>query len=147
MFSQTWGGGGGGVIYSLRKISFFMVSSDLKYKLMRHVTFNPLLFWITPGLISCIFIEIQCIYFLFSVVHFFQGTSVFITYLFEHYQLWMMIVKPKWSSLQKHQNCVCSTLKSATIIILIYVCLYQLWVPKWQVLANRLSLAFAAHFK
>ncbi len=38
-------------------ISFFMVSSsDLKYKLMRHVTFNPLLFWIAPGLISCIFI-------------------------------------------------------------------------------------------
>ncbi len=92
--------------------------------------------------------EIQCIYFLFSVVHFFQGTSVFITcYLFEHYQLWMMIVKPKGSSLQKHQNCVCSTLKSATVIILIYVCLYQLWVPKWQVLANRLSLAFAAHFQ
>ncbi len=38
-------------------ISFFMVSSsDLKYKLMRHVTFNPILFWIAPGLISCIFI-------------------------------------------------------------------------------------------
>ncbi len=38
-------------------ISFFMVSSsDLKYKLMRHVTFNPLLFWIAPGLISCILI-------------------------------------------------------------------------------------------
>ncbi len=32
-------------------------SSDLKYKLMRHVTFNPLLFWIAPGLISCIFIS------------------------------------------------------------------------------------------
>ncbi len=41
---------------SLRKISFFMVSSDLKFKLMRHVTFNPILFWIAPGLISCIFI-------------------------------------------------------------------------------------------
>ncbi len=38
-------------------ISFFIVSSsDLKYKLMRHVTLNPLLFWISPGLISCIFI-------------------------------------------------------------------------------------------
>ncbi len=35
-------------------ISFFMVSSsNLKYKLIRHVTFNPLLFWIAPGLISC----------------------------------------------------------------------------------------------
>ncbi len=44
---------------SLRKmvagVKFFMVSSsNLKYKLMRHVTFNPLLFWIAPGLISCI---------------------------------------------------------------------------------------------
>ncbi len=47
-------------------ISFFMVSSsDLKYKLMRHVTFNPLLFWIALGL-----------------------TLTF--YIFEHYQLWMM---------------------------------------------------------
>ncbi len=34
--------------------------------------------------------EIQLLFF-FSVVHFFQGTSVSITfYLFEHYQLWMM---------------------------------------------------------
>ncbi len=53
IFPQTEGGG-------TRKmaagISFFMVSSsDFKYKLMRHVTFNPLLFWIASGLISCIF--------------------------------------------------------------------------------------------
>ncbi len=70
-------------------ISFFMVSSsDLKYKLMRHVTFNPLLFWISPGLISCILYEIKK---KFSVVRFYQGTSVSITfYIFEHYQLWMM---------------------------------------------------------
>ncbi len=51
------GGGGGGTRKMSAGISFFMVSSsDLKYKLMRHVTFNPLLFWISPGLISCIFI-------------------------------------------------------------------------------------------
>ncbi len=56
IFPQT-GGGGGGARKMSAGISFFMVSSsDLKYKLMRHVTFNPLLFWIAPGLISCIFI-------------------------------------------------------------------------------------------
>ncbi len=53
IFPQT---GGGGLEKMVAGISFFMVSSDLKYKLMRHVTFNPLLFWISPGLISCIFI-------------------------------------------------------------------------------------------
>ncbi len=56
IFPQT-GGGGGGTRKMSAGISFFMVSSsDLKYKLMRHVTFNPLLIWIAPGLISCIFI-------------------------------------------------------------------------------------------
>ncbi len=56
IFPQTEGGGGGARKMAAG-ISFFMVSSsDLKYKLMRHVTFNPLLFWIAPGLISCIFI-------------------------------------------------------------------------------------------
>ncbi len=55
IFPQT--GGGGGTRKMSAGFSFFMVSSsDLKYKLMRHVTFNPLLFWISPGLISCIFI-------------------------------------------------------------------------------------------
>ncbi len=96
-------------------ISFFMVSSsDLKYKLMRHVTFNPLLFWISPGLISCIFIrnKKKSVWY-----NFYQGTSVSITfYIFEHYQLW--IVKPKGSSFQRHQNCVCGTLKSGTVTIL-----------------------------
>ncbi len=70
-------------------ISFFMVSSsDLKYKHMRHVTFNPLLFWIASGLISCILYEIKknSVWY-----NFYQGTSVSITfYIFEHYQLWMM---------------------------------------------------------
>ncbi len=57
IFPQTGGGGGGGTRKMSAGISFFMVSSsDLKYKLMRHVIFNPLLFWIAPGLISCIFI-------------------------------------------------------------------------------------------
>ncbi len=40
----------------VRAVACSLSSSDLKYKLMRHVTFNPLLFWIASGLISCIFI-------------------------------------------------------------------------------------------
>ncbi len=53
IFPQT----GGGTRKMVAGVKFFMVSSsDLKYKLMRHVTFNPLLFWIASGLISCIFI-------------------------------------------------------------------------------------------
>ncbi len=63
-------------------------SSDLKYKLMRHDTFNPLLFWIAPGLISCMLYEFKknSVWY-----NFYQGTSVSITfYIFEHYQLWMM---------------------------------------------------------
>ncbi len=70
----VWGGG----IYSLRKILVFMVSSsDLKYKLMRHVTFNPLLFWIAPGLILCIFLyEIQCINFFHSLWYTFFKAKV-----------------------------------------------------------------------
>ncbi len=43
---------------------FMVSSSDLKYKFVRHVTFNPLLFWIAPGLISCIFMK----YFLFFII-------------------------------------------------------------------------------
>ncbi len=54
-----WGGGvvsGNIITKMIAGISFFMVSSsNLKYKLIRHVTFNPLLFWIAPGLISCIY--------------------------------------------------------------------------------------------
>ncbi len=105
-------------------ISFFMVSSSyLKYKLMRHVTFNPLLFWIAPGVISCIFIwnkkKNQC------------GTYLEVPWIFSrHFSLYNFfiflsiinsgwwIVKPKVSSFQRHQNCVCSTLKSGTVTIL-----------------------------
>ncbi len=58
-------------------ISFFMVSSsDLKYKLMRHVTLNPLLFWIASGLISCILYEIKK---KFSVVQFLSRLCVWHT--------------------------------------------------------------------
>ncbi len=49
------------------------------------------------------------------------------------------IVKPKGASLQ---NCVCSTLKSAPVIILSLVCLFLTVspkIPKWGVLANRLK--------
>ncbi len=115
-------------------------SSDLKYKLMRHVTFKPLLFWIAPGLISCIFTWNNYFFIFYSVVHFFQSTPVSITfYLFEHYQLWMIDSKSQRVFFQKHQNCVLSTLKSATVIILRLVGLFQPWVPKWGVLANRLK--------
>ncbi len=52
------------------------------------------------------------------MVHFFQGTSVSITfYLFEHYQLWMMEGKAQrvfFANIPK----LCSTLKSAPVIIL-----------------------------
>ncbi len=61
-------------IYSLRKISFFMVSSsDLKYKLMRHMTSNPLLFGIAPWLFFMYFyMKYNYLFFAFSVVHFFS---------------------------------------------------------------------------
>ncbi len=37
------------------------------------------------------YMKYNYLFFSFSVVHFFQGTSVSITFdLFEHYQLWMM---------------------------------------------------------
>ncbi len=64
-------------------ISFFMVSSsDLKYKLMRHVTFNPLLF--------LDFSRTDFMYFYmkekkFSVVQFLSWHfSVYNFYIFEH---------------------------------------------------------------
>ncbi len=56
-----------------------MVSSDLKYKLMRHVTFNPLLFWIAPDLMY-FYMKYNYYYFSFSVVHFFLSTSVSTTF-------------------------------------------------------------------
>ncbi len=116
-------------------ISFFMVSSsDLKYKLMRHVTFNPLLFWIASGLISCIFIwrKKNSVWY-----NFYQGTSVFITfYIFEHYQLWMMdskaqrVVFPKTPKLcvwhTEVRNCYHFKLVSH----------FQLWFPIWGALVN-----------
>ncbi len=49
------------------------------------------------------------------------------------------IVKPKGSSFQRHLNCVCSTLKSAPVIILSLVRLFQLWVPTWGMLTNRFN--------
>ncbi len=74
------GGGGGGVSGNIitkmiSGISFFMVSSsNLKYKLIRHVTFNPLLFWIAPGLNAFVY-EIKKT---FTVVkHFSRHFSVY----------------------------------------------------------------------
>ncbi len=68
--------------------TFFMVSSDLKYKLMRR-DFQPITF-LDCSRTYFMYMKYN-LFILFSVVHFFQGTSVSITfYLFEHYQLWMM---------------------------------------------------------
>ncbi len=65
-------------------------SSDLKYKLIRHVTFNHYFSGLLQDLFNVFLYEIQLFY-SFNVVHFFQGTSVsIIFYLFEHYELWMM---------------------------------------------------------
>ncbi len=83
------------------------------------VTFNPLLFWIAPGLISCIFIWInkkkKSVWY-----NLFQGTSVslyfFIFLSIINFGWW--IVKLKGSSFQRHQKCVCGTLKSGTVTIL-----------------------------
>ncbi len=92
---------------------FFMVSSsDLKYKLMRR-DFQPITF------LDCFRTDFMYFYMKLKKnsvwYNFYQGTSVSITfYIFEHYQQ----VKPKGSSFQRHQNCVCGTLKSGTVTIL-----------------------------
>ncbi len=118
-------------------ISFFMVStSDLKYKLMRHVTFNPLLFWIASGLISCIFIwnKKNSVWY-----NFYQGTSVSITfYIFEHYQLWMMDSKAQRVFFPKTPKlCVWHTeVRSCYHFKL--VSHFQLWFPIWGAVVNRL---------
>ncbi len=110
-------------------------SSDLKYKLMRHVTFNPLLFWIASGLIHVFLYEIKknSVWY-----NFYQGTSVSITfYIFEHYQLWMMDSKgqrvffPKTPKLCVWQVRSCYHFK--------LVSHFQLWFPIWGVLVNRLN--------
>ncbi len=119
-------------------ISFFMVSSDLKYKLMRHVTFNPLLFWIASGLTSCIFIwnkKKNSVWY-----NFYQGTLVSITfYIFEHHQLWMMNSKAQRVFFPKTPKlCVWHTeVRSCYHFKL--VSHFQLWFPIWGVLVNRLT--------
>ncbi len=105
-----------------------------KYKLMRHVTFNPLLFWIAPGLISCIFIWNTIIHFFHSLWYTFsRHLSLYKCFIFlSIINSGWWIVKLSGSSLKRHQHCVCSTLKSANVIILSLVRLFQLWVPKSQ---------------
>ncbi len=111
-------------------------SSDLKYKLMRHVTFNPLLFWIAPGLISCIFIwnKKNSVWY-----NFYQGTSVSITfYIFEHYQLWIMDSKGQRVFFPKTpQLCVWHT-EVRNCYHFKLVSHFQLRFPIWGVLVNRL---------
>ncbi len=120
-------------------ISFFMVSSsDLKYKLVRYVTFKPLLFWIAPGLISCIFIwnlKKKSVWY-----NFYQGTSVSITfYIFEHYQLWMMDSKAQRVFFPKTPKlCVWHT-EVRSCYHLKLVSHFQLWFPIWGALVNRLK--------
>ncbi len=112
-------------------------SSDLKYKLMRHVTFKPLLFWIAPGLISCILYEIKnnSVWY-----NFYHGTSVSITfYIFEHYQLWMMDSKGQRVFFPKTpQLCVWHT-EVRRCYHFKLVSHFQLWFPIWGVLVNRLK--------
>ncbi len=77
------------------------------------------------------YMKYKYFFFPFSVVHFFQGTSVSTTfYLFEHYQLWMMDSKAQRVFLAKTSK-LC-TMNSAPVIILSLVHLFQLWVPKSQ---------------
>ncbi len=91
-------------------------SSDLKYQLVRHVTFNLLYYF--SGLLQDSFhvflYEIQLLLFFHSVwYNFFHGTSVSITcYIFEHYQLWMMHSKAQRAFFTKTPK-----LKSALVII------------------------------
>ncbi len=110
---------------------------------MRHVTFNPLLFWISPGLISCIFIwnKKKSVWY-----NFYQGTSVSITfYIFEHYQLWMMDSKGQRVFFPKTpQLCVWHT-EVRRCYHFKLVSLFQLWFPIWGVLVNRLNLSLQAH--
>ncbi len=111
-------------------------SSDLKYKLMRHVTFNPLLFWISPGLIHVFLYEIKknSVWY-----NFYHGTSVSITfYIFEHYQLWMMDSKAQRVFFPKTpQLCVWHT-EVRRCYHFKLVSHFQLWFPIWGVLVNRL---------
>ncbi len=103
---------------------------------MRHVTFNPLLFWISPGLISCIFIWNKK---KFSVVQFYQALQCPITfYIFEHYQLWMMDSKGQRVFFPKTpQLCVWHT-EVRRCYHFKLVSHFQLWFPIWGVLVNRL---------
>ncbi len=106
---------------------------------MRHDTFNPLLFWIAPGLISCIFMKLKknSVWY-----NFYQGTSVSITfYIFEHYQLWMMDSKAQRVFFPKTPKlCVWHTeVRSCYHFKL--VSHFQLWFPIWGVLVNRSTSA------
>ncbi len=125
-----------------------VTSSELKYKLMRHVNFNPLLFWIADFWIQNLFhVLLYDYYYYYTIIFFFIQSGTLFSRHFSLYNLlsfWALstgwwIVKPKGSSLQRHQNCLCGTLKSAPVIILSLVRLFQLWVPNWGVLANRLK--------
>ncbi len=72
------------------------------------------------------YLYMKYIFFSFSVVHFFQGTSVSITfYLFEHYQLWMMDSNAQWVLLWCPNPLYISTVSPK--------------IPKCGVLANRLK--------
>ncbi len=134
IFPQTGGGGGGNVC---RNLIFMVSSSDLKYKLMRHVTFNPLLFWISQDWFHVFLYEIKknSVWY-----NFYHGTSVSITfYIFEHYQLWMMDSKGQRVFFPKTpQLCVWHT-EVRRCYHFKLVSHFQLWFPIWGVLVNRLN--------
>ncbi len=83
------------------------------------------------------------ILFLFSVVDFFQGTSVSITfYIFEHYQLWMMDSKAQRLFFAKTPKlCVLHTKVRKCYNFKIGMSFSNVGpkIQKWGVLANRLN--------
>ncbi len=137
IFPQT---GGGGTRKMSAGISFFMVSSsDLKYKLMRHVTFNHYFSGFLQDWFHVFLYEIKknSVWY-----NFYQGTSVSITfYIFEHYQLWMMDSKGQRVFFPKTpQLCVWHT-EVRRCYHFKLVSHFQLWFPIWGVLVNRLRVA------
>ncbi len=75
---------------------------------------NPLLFWIAPGLISCICLwnkKKHSVWF----KHFSRHFSVYNFYFLSIINSGWCIVKPRVSSFQRYINCVCSTLLSGLL--------------------------------
>ncbi len=126
------------------KISEWLQESHFLWHLLQiwninswDVTFNPLLFWIAPGLISCIFIWInkkknQC-----GTIYFKALQCLY--FFFEHYQLWMMDSKAQRVFFPKTPKmCVWHT-EVRNCYHFKLVSHFQLWFTIWGVLVNRLN--------